>query len=103
MCCSWKFCLHTLYHQLCEFMCMWRNFLIAEVDLTTQLRLMKEQLGIVPCTPIVPERKRGPEGCWEALLSTSFRLHVREMKACKWLPVIVPIKEQLRLGSVVSG
>lgn len=103
MCCSWKFCLHTLYHQLCAFMCMWRNFLIAEVDLTTQLRLMKEQLGIVPCTPIVPERKRGPEGCWEALLSTSFRLHVREMKACKWLPVIVPIKEQLRLGSVVSG
>lgn len=27
-------------------------------------------------------------------------MHVREMKACKWLPVIIPIKEQLRRGPV---
>lgn len=27
-------------------------------------------------------------------------MHVIKMKACKWLPVIIPIKEQLCLGPV---
>ena len=33
---------------LCIYVRMWRNFLIPEVDLTAQSRLMKEQLGTVP-------------------------------------------------------
>lgn len=61
-------------------LCAWGGFfLITKVDLTAQLRLMKEQLGIVPCTPMAPERKNGSEERWEAPQSTSFRLHVWDL------------------------
>lgn len=39
-------------------------------------------------------------GCEGGPVVCSIRLHVTEMKACEWLPVIIPIKEQLRLGPV---
>lgn len=62
------------------------------------------------CTPTAPLRKkkkkeRGsgglPGGPTEHLIQVA--MHVRKMKARKWLPVIVPIKEQLRPGSVLES
>lgn len=87
---------------------MWRNFLIPEVDLTTQSRLMKEHLGTVPGECLHTYSALKEKGVRGGVLGgptehfIQVAMHVREMKAGKQLPVIVPIKEQLRLGSVVN-
>lgn len=82
-------------------MCMWWGFFGGDrrggLDYTTETR--EGAAGqFLPATHLWRLNGiRGPEGVVvEAPLSTSFGPHVREMKACKWLPVIVPIKEQLR-------
>lgn len=68
---------------------------------------MKAQLGIVPpeCLHTYSALKENGfigvlGGPTEHFIQVA--MHVREMNACKWLPVIVPIKEQLRLGPVGS-
>lgn len=45
------------------------------------------------CTPTAPQRERKEE---QGGPTEDFIQVAREMKSCKWLPVIVPIKEQLR-------
>lgn len=67
---------------------------------------MKELLGIVPPKKLTYNalKEKGSRGVLggPTVDFIQVAMHVREMKACKWLPVIIPIKEQLRLGPVGS-
>lgn len=96
MCSSWKFASHTLYHRISAFMCAYAIFFLTQrVSVCLTLWLMKQ-----PCHLKRLHTYRGLKemGSWGVLGV----LYVREMKSCKSLPVIIHIKEQLRLGPVLS-
>lgn len=99
--CSWKTALYTSNHQL--YVCMWRHFLSQTWIWLQYCDLWKSSLVLCPqnaCTAIVPLRRKGSIGVQRGPTEHFIQvaMHVRQIKSCKWLPVIVPIKEQLRVA-----
>ena len=68
---------------------------------------MKEHLGILPLEFLHSYstlKQKGSKGVLRGPTEHFIQvaMHVRQIKCCKWPPVIIPIKEQLRVGAVVS-
>lgn len=87
---------------LCIYVCMWRNFWSRRWTWLHSCDSWKSSLGIVPpeCLHTYSAwNEKGSRGVLGGPTDHFIQIavHVKEMKACKWLPVIVPIKEQLRL------